>query len=83
MNIHNRPLPVSDTIKRVLPEFAYFDKPIKECSDQELISFYITFLNGADMNSDEDKAEYDAFWEEVPFRSKDFQDVVNYLNEVL
>lgn len=28
--------------------FAYFEKPIGECSDQELTNFYIAFCNGAD-----------------------------------
>ena len=56
--------------------FANFDKPIKECTDQELVDFYVAFRNGADPANIFDCKDYEEFKAEIPKRSKDFQDTV-------
>lgn len=63
--------------------FAYFDKPISECTDQELIDFYVAFCNGADPNSTRDQKDYSDFKAEVPNRSKAFQDTIAEIDAVL
>ena len=63
--------------------FAYFDKTINQCTDGELLDFYVIFLNGCDWNNERDQKIYKEFKEEVPRRSKEFQNKVEYLDSVL
>lgn len=63
--------------------FAYFQKPIGECSDKELIGFLILFLNGADPSDPYDIRLYEEFEAEVPNRSKEFQSKVEHLKNVI
>lgn len=63
--------------------FAYFEKSISECSDQELINFYVAFCNGADSNSERDQKDYKEFKAEVPKRSKEFQDTVTKIDSII
>ncbi len=63
--------------------FAYFNKPITECSDKELISFYIAFCNGADLNNEQDKKDYSIFKAEIPNRSSDFQSEIILIDSIL
>lgn len=63
--------------------FAYFQKPISECGNDELINFLIFFLNGADFDNPDDIRDYEEFKAEVPNRSAEFQSSVEYLESVL
>lgn len=63
--------------------FSYFEKPITEICDHELISWYIMFLNGADYNDPQSKVEYDMFHAECKNRGKEFNQYVDYLDSVL
>lgn len=63
--------------------FSYFGKTIAECSDKELLTWYIAFCNGADPDSKEDQKWYEMFKKEVPNRSKSFQEDVAYIDSVL
>ena len=63
--------------------FSYFEKPITEICDHELISWYIMFLNGADYNDPQSKVEYDMFHAECKNRGKEFNQSVDYLDSVL
>lgn len=63
--------------------FAYFDKPIEECTDQELIDFWVGFCNMADPANLFDCKDYEEFKAEVPKRSKDFQDKIAEIDAVL
>lgn len=63
--------------------FAYFDKPIDELSDNQLIDFWIQFCNGAEMDDPRDQKDYKIFQEELPKRSQKFQDDIAYINLVL
>lgn len=62
--------------------FSYFEKPITEICDHELISWYIMFLNGADYNDPQSKVEYDMFHAECKNRGKEFNQSVDYLDSV-
>lgn len=63
--------------------FSYFERPISEVSDNELISWYIMFLNGADYNNPQSKVEYDMFHAELKNRGKEFNQSVDYLESVI
>ena len=63
--------------------FSYFNRPISEVSDSDLINWLIAFLNGCDYTSEEDQALYLEFKSEVPNRCKGFQDTVSYINSVI
>lgn len=63
--------------------FSYFDKPITEVSDDELIRWYIAFLNGADYNDPQSKVEYDMFHAECSNRGEEFNKTVDHLASVL
>lgn len=63
--------------------FAYFNKPIGECSDKELIDFYVAFCNGADPDNEQDQKDYKEFKQEVPKRNKEFQDTIAKIDSVL
>lgn len=63
--------------------FSYFEKPITEVSDQELINWYIMFLNGIDYNDPRFEMEYDMFHAECKNRGKEFNESVDYLDSVL
>lgn len=63
--------------------FAYFEKSIDKCSNQELIDFYVAFCNGADPNSERDQKNYKEFKAEVPKRGKEFQDVITEIDSIL
>ena len=63
--------------------FSYFEKPITEICDHELISWYIMFLNGADYNDPQSKVEYDMFRAECKNRGKEFNQSVDYLDSIL
>lgn len=63
--------------------FAYFNKPINECSDKELVDFYVAFCNGADPDNEQDQKDYKEFKAEVPKRDKKFQDIIAEIDSVL
>lgn len=63
--------------------FAYFNKPIGECSDKELIDFYVAFCNGADPNDPQDQKDYECFKAETLKRSKEFQDKIAEIDSIL
>ena len=63
--------------------FSYFEKPISEVSDHELISWYIMFLNGADYSDPQSQMEYDRFRAEFKNRGKEFNESIDYLDSVL
>lgn len=67
----------------MVDNFAYFEKPIGECSDQELIDFYVAFCTGADPNSEQDQKDYKKFKAEVPKRNKEFQDTIIKIDSIL
>ena len=66
-----------------MANFAYFKKPINECSDKELVDFYVAFCNGADPDNKQDQKDYEEFKAEVPKRSKEFQDIIIEIDSVL
>ena len=63
--------------------FAYFQRPINEVSNQELISFAISFLNGADYNNPDDVKVWEEFKAEIPNRDEEFQKNISYLESVI
>lgn len=63
--------------------FSYFDKPITEVNDLDLISWYIMFLNGADYSDPQFRMEYDMFHEECKNRGKEFNLSIDYLDSIL
>lgn len=63
--------------------FSYFGKSIKECTDKELITWYIAFKNGADPDNEDDQKWYKEFKEECAYRSNAFQEDVEYIDSVL
>lgn len=63
--------------------FSYFEKPITEISDDELISWYIAFLNGADYNDPTIELEYNVFKTECSNRGEEFNKKVDYLTSVI
>lgn len=66
-----------------MANFAYFNKPISECSDKELVDFYVAFCNGADPGNEQDQKDYDEFKAEVPKRNREFQDIIAKIDSVL
>ena len=66
-----------------MSNFAYFQRPINEVSNQELISFAIAFLNGADYSNPDDVREWEEFKAEVSNRDIEFQQNIAYLESVL
>jgi hypothetical protein len=66
-----------------MDNFSYLEKPISECSDQELINWYIAFKNGADPNDPYDLKCYDQFQAELVNRSLEFKDKVEYIDSVI
>ena len=63
--------------------FSYFEKPITEVSDQELINWYIMFLNGIDYNDPRFEMEYNIFHAECKNRGEEFNKSVDYLDSVI
>lgn len=63
--------------------FSYFEKPITEISDHELISWYVMFCNGADLEDPQSKVEYDMFRAECKNRDEKFNQSVDYIDSVL
>lgn len=63
--------------------FAYFQKPISECSNGELIDFLVSFLNGADFDNPDDIRDYEEFKAEIPNRDEEFQKNISYLESVI
>lgn len=55
----------------------------KNMSNQEFVSFYVMFLNGADWNNPEDISIYEAAEAELPNRNDSVKKDVAYLKEVL
>ena len=55
--------------------FSCLNKPIEECSDSELLSWLISFLNGFDA-TDREVELYNAFDEECKNRSEEFNNKV-------
>ena len=55
--------------------FSYFEEPITEVSDQELINWYIMFLNGIDYNDPRFEMEYNIFHAECKNRGKEFNEL--------
>lgn len=64
-------------------EFAWFETPITGVSNADLISWLVSFLNGAPYDDPTSKAEWDEFMAEVPNRSEEFQKEVDYIMSVL
>lgn len=65
-------------------KFSYFDKPISECSDDELSRWYVHFLNGADYYHDPIAIyEWRIFKKELEYRGEDLNALCDYLEEVL
>ena len=63
--------------------FSYFERPITEVSDNELISWYVGFLNGADYNDPMVELEYSVFKAECSNRGEEFNKKVDYLTSVV
>ena len=66
-----------------MANFAYFNKPINECSDKELIGFYIAFCDCADPNNEQDQKDYAEFERELPKRDKVFQEIIAEIDSIL
>lgn len=66
-----------------MANFAYFNKPINECSDKELIGFYIAFCDCADPNNEQDQKDYVEFKRELPKRDKAFQEIIAKIDSIL
>lgn len=58
---------------------SYFAK----CSDSELYSWCVMFLNGYDPNSEEDFEAYQKFQKELETRDQNLKDKIEYLWEVI
>ena len=63
--------------------FSYFEEPIPEVRDQELINWYIMFLNGIDYNDPRFEMEYNIFHAECKNRGKEFNESIDYLDSVI
>lgn len=63
--------------------FSYFNKPISEVSDDELLSWYVMFLNGGDFEDEKNQRAYKQFKEHMLSRSQELQDKVAYLEKVI
>ena len=57
--------------------FSYFNKPISEISDAELISWYVMFCNGADLSDQQDYKEFKEFKAECTNRDSTFNTQVD------
>ena len=68
---------------RTDPNFASFKKPIQECSDEELTSWYIQFLDCADPDLEINQRWYREFKDEVLNRSDEFRHKVDLIDENL
>lgn len=66
-----------------MANFAYFNKPINECSGKELIEFYIAFCNGADPNNEQDQKDYVEFKRELSKRDKVFQEIIAKIDSII
>lgn len=66
-----------------MSNFAYFQRPINEVSNQELISFAISFLNSADGDNPDDVKNWEEFKAEVSNRDMKFQQDVAHLESVI
>lgn len=63
--------------------FSYFGCPIDKLSDDQLISWCIMFLNGADLQDPKSLEEWEDFRKEINNRSEDIQKHVEYLIDVI
>ena len=81
-DMHNENLTTKEFAENY-ENFSYFEKPITEISDNDLISWYIVFLNESDRNDPQSKVEYDMFHEECENRSVKFNYIIGYLDSVL
>lgn len=54
-----------------------------QCSDAELYSWCVMFLNGYDPNSEEDYQDYQKFEKEVESRDQYLKDKIEYLWQVI
>lgn len=66
-----------------MENFANFNKPIGECTDEQLINWYIAFLNGADWEDKYNQMLYEIFKAEVPNRSIDFQNKIEKIDSII
>jgi hypothetical protein len=64
-------------------KFSYFEAPISEVSDEELIRWYIMFCNGADYRDPISHMEYRMFRKEQENRDKEFNEQVDYIDSVI
>lgn len=55
----------------------------KEMTDQELIEWFIMFLNGGDWQNPEDQALYKEATDEVENRGEEMHERIAYLNSIL
>lgn len=66
-----------------MANFAYFNKPINECSDKELIGFYVAFCDCADPNNEQDQKDYVEFKRELSKRDKVFQEIIAEIDSII
>lgn len=66
-----------------MKNFSYFNKPISECSNSELIDWLISFLNGADYTDPHSIEVWDEFELECNNRNDEFNKEVEYIKSVL
>lgn len=55
----------------------------KEMTDQQLLRWFVMFLNGGDWGNPEDQALYEAACDEVDKRGESLQKDIAYLHSVL
>jgi hypothetical protein len=63
--------------------FPWLGKPIAQMSDDAVIAWLISFLNGADAYDEVDIRMYEIFSLDRKFRSPEFNHRVDYLLEVI
>jgi hypothetical protein len=63
--------------------FPWLGKPISQMSDDAVIAWLISFLNGADVYDEVDIRMYEIFSLDRKFRSAEFNHRVDYLLEVI
>lgn len=66
-----------------MEKFSYFDCPISQISDSELISWLIMFLNGADYDDPKNLELYEGFKKELANRPSEVKEEAEYLMSVL
>lgn len=66
-----------------MENFSYLKKPISECNDSELITWYIAFRNSGNMRNPRNKKEYQIFQKERANRDSEFNNEINYIDSVL